>query len=74
MPGSVIIGCNKTVLECYFKCKTTLLCSIDILIYKEIISGEYKGKIMEQIVGQSLIARGVDKQIDLYYWAKKWLF
>lgn len=38
--------------------------------YKEIISGEYKGKIMEQIVGQSLIARGVDKQIDLYYWAK----
>ena len=38
--------------------------------YKEIISGEYRGKIMEQIVGQSLIAGGVDKQIDLYYWAK----
>jgi len=38
--------------------------------YKEIISGEYRGKIMEQIVGQSLIAGGVNKQIDLYYWAK----
>ena len=38
--------------------------------YKEIISGEYKGKIMEQVVGQSLIAGGVHKQIDLYYWAK----
>jgi predicted AAA+ superfamily ATPase len=38
--------------------------------YKEIISGEYKGKIMEQIVGQSLIAGGTHKQIDLYYWAK----
>jgi hypothetical protein len=39
-----------------------ILCLIDISIYLEIISGEYKGKIMEQIVGQSLIARGVDKQ------------
>ena len=38
--------------------------------YKEIISGEYRGKIMEQIIGQSLIAGGVNKQIDLYYWAK----
>jgi hypothetical protein len=38
--------------------------------YKELISGEYKGKIMEQIVGQSLIAQGTDKQLDLYYWSK----
>ncbi len=38
--------------------------------YKEIITGEYKGKIMEQFVGQSLIAGGVHKQTDLYYWAK----
>lgn len=38
--------------------------------YKEIITGEYRGKIMEQVVGQSLIAGGVHKQIDLYYWAK----
>jgi len=39
-------------------------------VYKEIISGEYRGKIMEQIVGQSIIAGGTQKQIDLYYWAK----
>lgn len=39
-------------------------------VYKEIISGEYKGKIMEQVVGQSLIAQGIDKQLDLYYWSK----
>jgi predicted AAA+ superfamily ATPase len=38
--------------------------------YKELISGGYKGKIMEQIVGQSLIAQGTDKQLDLYYWSK----
>ncbi|MEI7615603.1 MAG: AAA family ATPase [Actinomycetota bacterium] len=38
--------------------------------YKEIITGEYKGKIMEQTVGQSLLARGTNKKTDLYYWAK----
>jgi predicted AAA+ superfamily ATPase len=38
--------------------------------YKELITGEYKGKIMEQIVGQSIIAGGVHKQIEFYYWAK----
>ena len=38
--------------------------------YKEIIADEYKGKIMEQVVGQSLIAGGIHKQTDLYYWAK----
>jgi predicted AAA+ superfamily ATPase len=25
---------------------------------------------MEQVVGQSLIAQGIDKQLDLYYWSK----
>jgi uncharacterized protein len=38
--------------------------------FKEIIAGEYKGKIMEQMVGQSLIAGGINKQKYLYYWAK----
>ncbi|MBN1299061.1 MAG: ATP-binding protein [Actinobacteria bacterium] len=38
--------------------------------YKEMITGEYKGKIMEQVVGQSLIAGGTHKQLDIYYWAK----
>ena len=38
--------------------------------YKELIMGNYKGKIMEQAVGQSLIAGGANKKTDLYYWAK----
>lgn len=38
--------------------------------YKEIISGEYKGKIMEQVVGQSIIAHGIDRQLDFYYWSR----
>lgn len=39
--------------------------------YKDLISGEYKGKIMEQVVGQNLLAHGNSKQLDLYYWAKE---
>ncbi len=38
--------------------------------YQDLILGEYKGKIMEQVVGQSLIAGGIDRQLELYYWAK----
>lgn len=38
--------------------------------YQDLILGEYKGKIMEQVVGQSLIAGGIDRQLDVYYWAK----
>ena len=38
--------------------------------YHDLILGEYKGKIMEQVVGQSLIAGGIDHQFDVYYWAK----
>jgi predicted AAA+ superfamily ATPase len=38
--------------------------------YQDLILGEYKGKIMEQIVGQALIAGGINQQFELYYWAK----
>ncbi len=38
--------------------------------YQDLILGGYKGKIMEQVVGQSLIAGGVDHQLDLYYWGR----
>lgn len=38
--------------------------------YREIVSGAYKGKIMEQIVGQSLLASGTSKKLDLYYWSR----
>lgn len=33
-------------------------------------SGTYQGKIMEQIVGQTLIASGVRRNLDLSYWAR----
>ncbi|HLD34558.1 MAG: hypothetical protein UX21_C0028G0002 [Microgenomates group bacterium GW2011_GWC2_45_8] len=38
--------------------------------YQEIVSGGYKGKIMEQIVGQTLIAGGTRRPAELGYWAR----
>lgn len=38
--------------------------------YQEIVSGGYKGKIMEQMVGQTLIAGGTRRPIELGYWAR----
>ena len=39
--------------------------------YKELITGVYKGRIMEQVVGQAIISGGVHKKTELYYWAKE---
>ncbi|MBM3699831.1 MAG: ATP-binding protein [Actinobacteria bacterium] len=39
--------------------------------YKELVTGVYKGRVMEQVVGQSIIAGGMHKKIELYYWAKE---
>lgn len=38
--------------------------------YQEIMSGGYKGKIMEQMVGQTLIAGGTRRPVKLGYWAR----
>ena len=38
--------------------------------YQELFAGEYKGRVMEQVVGQSLLAGGVMKPLGLYYWSK----
>lgn len=38
--------------------------------YQEILSNGYKGKIMEQVVGQTLIAGGTRRPIELGYWAR----
>lgn len=38
--------------------------------YQEIVSGEYKGKIMEQMVGQALISGGTRRPVELGYWAR----
>ena len=35
-----------------------------------ILKGEYKGKIMEQFVGQTLIASGLRRNFDLAYWSR----
>lgn len=37
--------------------------------YFDLIKGEYGGKLMEQIVGQSLIAWGVSQPMNLNYWS-----
>jgi uncharacterized protein len=39
--------------------------------YQELITGEYKGKVMEQVVGQNLIAQGINEEKNLYYWSKE---
>lgn len=39
-------------------------------IYQEMIKGIYQGKIMEQIVGQTLIAGDARRQMKLGYWAR----
>jgi len=38
--------------------------------YQEMLSGVYKGKIMEQVVGQSMLAGGTTRPLDLYYWSR----
>jgi len=35
-----------------------------------VLKGEYKGRIMEQLVGQTLIASGLRRGIDLVYWSR----
>ena len=34
------------------------------------VSGQYRGKTMEQMVGQSLLSLGMREKVDLYYWAR----
>ncbi|PIP57647.1 hypothetical protein COX03_01975 [Candidatus Woesebacteria bacterium CG22_combo_CG10-13_8_21_14_all_39_10] len=36
----------------------------------DILKGEYKGRIMEQFVGQTLVARGFRRTLDLTYWSR----
>lgn len=39
-------------------------------IHIDILKGEYKGRIMEQFVGQELLARGFRRSVDLVYWSR----
>lgn len=36
----------------------------------DIMSGNYKGRMMEQYVGQTLLSSGLNNKFYLYYWAK----
>lgn len=36
----------------------------------DILQGRYKGRIMEQFVGQTLLARGLRRSVDLVYWSR----
>jgi len=39
-------------------------------LWRDITEDNYHGRLMEQVVGQSLLARGVWKDEPLYYWSK----
>lgn len=39
--------------------------------YQELVTGVYKGKVMEQVVGQNLMAQGINGVQNLYYWSKE---
>ncbi len=38
--------------------------------HETVFEGSYQGRLMEQVVGQTLVAGGVRKKLDVYYWAK----
>lgn len=73
-----IASVNSTVLPLNFKLKRPRkLIWLDIGIvnyinnaYPEILDGVYSGKIMEQIVGQTLIPKFGGRTFQLGYWAK----
>lgn len=59
----------------YKRAKKMIWLDIGIVNFKnrvtsEILIGEYKGKIMEQFVGQTLLAKGLRRREDLVYWAR----
>ena len=38
--------------------------------HETVFEGSYQGRLMEQIVGQTLVAGGVRKKTEVYYWAR----
>lgn len=38
--------------------------------YELLYEGTYQGRLMEQIVGQTLVAGGIKQKTNLYYWAR----
>ncbi|PIV70930.1 hypothetical protein COW57_02485 [Candidatus Roizmanbacteria bacterium CG17_big_fil_post_rev_8_21_14_2_50_39_7] len=38
--------------------------------HETVFEGTYQGRLMEQVVGQTLVAGGVRKKTEVYYWAR----
>jgi predicted AAA+ superfamily ATPase len=38
--------------------------------HETVFEGTYQGRLMEQVVGQTLVASGVRSRADVYYWAR----
>ena len=73
-----IMAINSTVLPLARKYKRSKkLVWLDVGLvnqinnnYQELLTGGYKGKIMEQVVGQTLVAGSSSRPQDVYYWAR----
>lgn len=38
--------------------------------HQAVFEGTYQGRLMEQVVGQTLVAGGMRKKTEMYYWAR----
>ncbi|MEK7073757.1 MAG: AAA family ATPase, partial [Patescibacteria group bacterium] len=69
---------NTTSLPLFFKPKRAKkMIWLDIGLvnlanksHQTVFEGTYQGRLMEQVVGQTLVAGGVRKKTDVYYWAR----
>jgi len=69
---------NTTTFPIFSKpkrAKKMIWLDIGLVIYankshETVFEGSYQGRLMEQVVGQTLIAGGVRKKTEVYYWAR----
>lgn len=69
---------NRTTLPLFSKpkrAKKMIWLDIGLVNYankshETVFEGSYQGRLMEQMVGQTLVAGGVRKKTELYYWAR----
>lgn len=66
---------NLPLIPKYKRAKKMIWLDVGIVnfanrITTEILKGEYKGRIMEQFVGQTLLAKGLRRREDLVYWSR----
>ncbi|MEK7168679.1 MAG: AAA family ATPase [Patescibacteria group bacterium] len=66
---------NLPIIPKYKRAKKMIWLDVGIVnfanrITTEILKGEYKGRIMEQFVGQTLLAKGLRRREDVVYWSR----